>query len=80
MPPRIVGQLRMDRRDEDPSLAREHRVPVALGENSDARPRLGDPRGADEDRSEGLFLALDLAEEKQVNKRVTAVLLFLRDA
>jgi DNA-binding NarL/FixJ family response regulator len=27
-----------------------------------------------------IFSALDLAEEKQVNKRVAAVLLFLRDA
>ena len=27
-----------------------------------------------------IFLACDLAEEKQVNKRVAAVLLFLRDA
>ena len=49
MHPRVVGQLRMERRDEDPSLAREHRVPVDLGEDSDVRPRLGDPRGADED-------------------------------
>ena len=49
MHPRVVGQLRMERRDEDPPLAREHRVPVDLGEDSDAGPGVGDPRGADED-------------------------------
>src|SRR4029077_15264425 len=33
MQPRVVGQLRMERRDEEASLAREHRVSVDLGEH-----------------------------------------------
>src|SRR5438105_13217071 len=31
--PRVVGQLRVERGDEEPPLAREHRVPVDLGQN-----------------------------------------------
>src|SRR5437867_6941202 len=33
--PRDVGELRMERRDEDSSLPREHRVPVDLREDHD---------------------------------------------
>src|SRR3954447_6687385 len=58
--PRVVRQLRVERRDEDSALAREHRVPVDLGENSDARTGLGDPRRADEHGGEGLRLPRDL--------------------
>ena len=42
--PRVVGQLGMERRDEDAPLAREHRMPVDLGEDSDARDRPRRPR------------------------------------
>src|SRR6266852_3197628 len=38
--PRVVGQLRMERGDEDPPLSREHRVPVDLREHLDSRPCL----------------------------------------
>src|SRR6476646_767777 len=42
---RIVGQLRVERRDEDPSLASQHGVPFDLGENSDLGAGVDDPRG-----------------------------------
>src|SRR5882672_7980689 len=47
--PRVVGQLRMERGDEQPPLPREHRVPVDLGEDLDVGPRVLDPRRPDED-------------------------------
>src|SRR4051795_7937444 len=34
--PRVVGQLGVERRHEDAPLAREHRMSVDLGEDSDA--------------------------------------------
>src|SRR5579862_2938420 len=40
--PRVVGQLRMERGDEQPALARQHRVAVDLGEHLDADPRVLD--------------------------------------
>ena len=49
MEPRVVGQLRMERGDEEAPLAREHRMPVVLGQHLDAGPDLLDPRRADED-------------------------------
>src|ERR1700751_2253986 len=36
----IVGQLRVEGRDEEPSLARQHRMAVDLREHLDAWPRL----------------------------------------
>src|SRR4051812_16171329 len=48
--PRVIGQLRMERGDEEPALAREHRVPVDLGQHLHLRPDLLDPRCADEHR------------------------------
>src|SRR5213595_3465426 len=42
--PRIVGQLRMERSDEQPAVACEHGVTVDLGEHLDVRPDLGEPR------------------------------------
>src|SRR5215831_11205302 len=45
---RVVGQLRVEGRDEEPSLAREHRMAVDLGEHLDVRPSLLEPRRADE--------------------------------
>src|SRR3954454_10946770 len=35
--PRVVGQLRVERGDEEAPLAREHRVPVDLRQHLDAR-------------------------------------------
>src|SRR5689334_17139402 len=55
--PRVAGQLGMERGDEEPPLAREHRPPVDLCEHLDARPDLLDPGRADEDRAHGLVLA-----------------------
>src|SRR5438309_11069433 len=36
--PRVVGELGMERCDEQPAVAREHRVPVDLGQHFHARP------------------------------------------
>ena len=57
MQPRVVGQLRVERGDEEPALAREHRPAVDLGEHLDVRADLLDPRRADEDRPQRLVLA-----------------------
>src|SRR5438105_5933152 len=46
---RVVGQLGMERRDEEPALAREHRMTVDLGEHLDVGADVLDPRRADED-------------------------------
>ena len=54
MDARVVGQLRMERGDEEPSLARQHRVAVDLREHLDVRPCLLDPRRADEDGAQRL--------------------------
>src|SRR5437879_6534140 len=45
---RVVGQLRMERGDEESSLAREHRATVHLGEHLHPGPDLLDPRRTDE--------------------------------
>ena len=50
MEPRVAGQLRMERGDEEAPLAREHRMAVELGEHLDPRADLLDPRRPDEDR------------------------------
>src|SRR5471030_1113243 len=41
--PDVVGQLRMERRDEEPPLACEHRPAVDLREHLDARADILDP-------------------------------------
>src|SRR5438477_4558358 len=46
---RVVGQLGMERGDEEPALAREHRMAVDLGEHLDVGADVLDPRRADED-------------------------------
>src|SRR6266571_165548 len=46
--PRVVGQLGVERRHKDPAVAREHRMPVDLGEDLDVRARVLDPGRADE--------------------------------
>ena len=55
--PRVVGQLRMERGDEEAPLAREHRMAVDLGQHLDVRADLLDPRRADEDGAQRLALA-----------------------
>src|SRR5436190_7229111 len=47
--PSVVGQLRVERRDEEAALAREHGMAVDLGEHLDVGTDLLDPRRADED-------------------------------
>src|SRR4051812_14864401 len=49
MQPRVVGQLRVERGDEESSLAREHRAAVDLSKHLHARPDVLDPRRTDED-------------------------------
>src|SRR5258706_825534 len=44
MDPRVVRQLRMERRDEDSALAREPGMPVDRGEHLDVLTRILDPR------------------------------------
>src|SRR5829696_5541317 len=51
--PRVVGQLRMERRDEKPSFAEQDGLAVELGEHLDARARIGDARSADEHPTPG---------------------------
>src|SRR5205085_10711814 len=46
---RVVGQLRVERRDEEAPLPREHGIAVVCGEHLDLRPRLEHPRRAAED-------------------------------
>src|SRR5262245_6949707 len=53
----VVGQLRMERRDEESALAGQDWMAVHLGEHLDFGPDLLDPRGADEDRAQRPALA-----------------------
>src|SRR6476646_1161170 len=45
----VVGQLRVERRNEDAPVAQQHRLAVELGKDLDAFADLGDPWRADED-------------------------------
>src|SRR4051794_8423730 len=56
----VVGQLRMERGDEDPSLPREHRMAVDLRQHLDVGPGLLDPRRADEAGARGLVAETDV--------------------
>src|SRR4051794_36572307 len=58
--PCVVGQLRMERREEDAAVAREHGMPVDLGEDLDLRARVLDPRRADEDGTHRLVRVPDV--------------------
>src|SRR4051812_23415595 len=60
MQARVVGQLRVERGDEEPALARQHRAAVDLGEHLDAGADLLHPRRTDEDRGQRRRLAGDL--------------------
>src|SRR2546423_12731656 len=53
----VVGELRMERRDEDASRAREHGPAFVHDQHLDLRPRLLDPRRADEDAVQRLLPA-----------------------
>src|SRR3954447_17238886 len=44
---RVIGQLRMERSDEDAPLPREHRMAVDLCEHLDVRARVLNPRRTD---------------------------------
>ncbi len=57
---RVVGELRMEGGDEEPPVARQHRMAVELGEHVDARPRLLEPRRADEDGAQRLGALADV--------------------
>src|SRR6185437_15676403 len=57
---RVVGQLRGEGGDEEPSLARQHRMAVDFREHVDVGPRLLEPRGADEDRAQRLVAVTDV--------------------
>src|SRR5436190_2088272 len=53
----VVGQLRMERRNEETALAGEYRVAVDLGQHLDLGPDVLDPRSADEDGAQRAALA-----------------------
>src|SRR5215212_9656634 len=57
--PRVLGQLRVERRNEDPAVAREHGAPIVLREHLDSRADLLDPRRTDEDGVERLAVELE---------------------
>src|SRR6187397_3349349 len=56
----VVGQLRVEGRDEKPSLPRQHRVAVDLREHLDVRPRVLEPRRANKDRAQRLVAVADV--------------------
>src|SRR5919198_5243683 len=56
---RVVGQLRVERRDQDASLAQQHRLTVQLRKHRDLRADPADTRRADEDATKRLRLALE---------------------
>src|SRR5204862_3314358 len=82
----VVGQLRVEGGDEEPPLARQHRVAVDLGEHVDVGSRVLEPRRADEDSAQRLvavppvvrqhlevsFEAVDLAAERVAPRAVVA--------
>src|SRR6187397_661634 len=57
--PGVVGQLRVERRDQEPTLAKEDRIPVELRENLHPFADLGDPWRPDEDTAQRLLFALE---------------------
>src|SRR4051794_18759600 len=55
---RVVGQLRVERRDDEAALAHQHGLPAQLGEYLDVRAGVAHARGADEDAAQRLGLAV----------------------
>src|SRR3954471_2321485 len=58
--PRIVGQLGVERRDEEAALACEHGVAVDRREHLDVWAGVGDPRRPDEDGTHRLLEPVDV--------------------
>src|SRR5439155_15144115 len=56
----IVGQLRVERGDEDPALPREHRAPVDLRQHLDLRADLLEPGSADEEGPQRLVAVAEV--------------------
>src|SRR3989442_15363235 len=56
----VVGQLRVERRDENTAVSEQHRLAVQLGEHLDVRTALAEPRRADEHAPQGPVLAVQL--------------------
>src|SRR5712691_5596909 len=57
--PGVVGQLRVERRDDDAPLPQENRLAVVLGEHLDLGPDVRDARCADEDAAQRLVRSLE---------------------
>src|SRR5438067_6829706 len=51
---RVVGQLRMERRDDEAPLAQEHRLAIEVGEHLHAAADVAYPRRANEDTAQRL--------------------------
>src|SRR6185369_5383813 len=56
----VVGQLGMERGDEEPTLAQQHRLAVELRQHLDLRPGLAHARRADEHAAQRLGIAVQL--------------------
>src|SRR5262249_43083435 len=67
----VVGQLRMERRDEETALAGQDWMAVDLGEHLDVGPDLLDPRRADEDGAQRPALAGKLEVGLERSDRAT---------
>src|SRR5512142_2484240 len=57
---RVVGQLRVEGGDEEPPLARQHRMTVEDGEHVHVGPRVLEPRRPDEDGAKRLVPVPDV--------------------
>src|SRR5215211_4377797 len=57
--PGVIGELRMERGDEEPTLAEQDRIAVQLGEDLNAFPHFGDPGSPDEDAAQRPHLVLE---------------------
>src|SRR6185295_13956756 len=57
--PGVVRQLRMERRDQEPTLPEQDRIAVELRQDLHAFADLGDARRPDEDAAQRLLLALE---------------------
>src|SRR5438105_196978 len=57
---RVVGQLGMECRDDDPTLAQEDGLAVERGQYLDLRAGLGNTRRADEDAAQGPLVTREL--------------------
>src|SRR6476646_10693185 len=57
---RVVGQLRVERRDDETALANQDGLARVLCEHLDVRPHIAKARGADEDAAQRLGIALEL--------------------